>query len=106
MLSLINQRHSLKEVQEPPLHIWRFAAATSEQRLGLCFLIDRDCLTSVTFGTVVFLLRNSVLHNQQGEARFKEINWENFMEASSFKKGRAVESFEQKREVSNTRQEG
>lgn len=46
---------------------------------------------------------NSVLHNQQGEARFKEINWESFREASSFKEGRVMESFEQKREVSDTR---
>jgi len=38
-----------------------------------------------------FLFANSVLHNQQGEARFKEINWENFMEASSFKKGEGGE---------------
>lgn len=60
-------------------------------------------LTAVIFGTVGFFFTNSVLHNQQGEVRFKEINWENFMEARSFKKGRVVESFEQKREVSNPR---
>lgn len=66
-----------EEVQGPPVHILRFSHTAPGSGLGLSFLYHSNCLTTFISGTVIFM-HKLFLHNQQGEARFKEINGENY----------------------------
>lgn len=54
LLCLNKQQCSLEEVQEPPVHTWRCAHATTGSGLRLYFLITGDSLTSVSFWTAFF----------------------------------------------------
>lgn len=69
------QQHRCEMVQEPPMHMLKFVHRALGSVLGLSYPIKGDSLMPVILQTAgFFYLQILFLHNQQGEARFKEIN--------------------------------